>query len=138
MQNYIHRMWDFSELFEKLDYKESKLGVPYTIMMFSITNKEKIIEFWEYLLKHLSKSDTIFLYSKSKIIVVLEETAIRWAVLIDEKLRKKIKKHWLKFKFYSSAIQWYSIEDIESLIKSLKKRLKKAKESGNFKLVHWL
>lgn len=138
MQNYIHQMDDFSELFEKIDYKEEKLWVPYTILMLDVIKKDRVENFSHFLLKYLSKSDTIFIFSKTKFLIVLEETAIRWAIQIDEKIRKKAKKHWCKCKFYTSAVQWYSIEDEKSLFKALKRRLKKAKECKKCNFIHSL
>lgn len=138
MHNYIHKMDDFSELFDRLEYKEEKFWVHYSAMMIDIIQKDRLEKFWKYLLEYLNKSDTIFYYSKTKVIILLEETAMRWTIHIHNKFRKKLKHHWIKFKFYSSAIQWHWIEDIESLIKSLKKRLKKAKHCKTNELVYSL
>jgi PleD family two-component response regulator len=107
-------------------------------MMFDITKKERIKKFWDFLLDNLRITDTVFHYHKTKFIIVLEETSIRRALLLNDSIRKKIKKCWCKFKFYSSAIQWDPMEDTESIIKALRKRLKKAKANKRTDFIHSL
>jgi hypothetical protein len=138
MKNYIHDMGSFPELFDKISYEEEKLWIPYTVMLIDIMKKEKMEKFWPFLLKYLEPSDTIYFYAKTKFLIVFEETAIRWALLIDEKFRRKMKKHGCSCKYYSSAVQWHSIDDIQSLEKSLKKRLKKAKKCKKTDFIHSL
>jgi hypothetical protein len=96
--------------------------------MFEIINSEKYIDFWKFLLKELRISDTIFSYSKTKILVILEETTLRWALLLNNELRKEIEDIWYKFKFYCSATQWNFIDNDMSLEKTLEKKLSKAKK----------
>jgi len=128
MQKYIHKMSELPELFEKLNFESEKFGATYTAIMFEIINSEKYIDFWKFLLKELRISDTIFSYSKTKILVILEETTLRWALLLNNELRKEIEDIWYKFKFYCSATQWNFIDNDMSLEKTLEKKLSKAKK----------
>lgn len=128
MQKYINEMSKFPELFEKLNYESEKFWATYTAILIDVIKKERMPNFWDFLLKHLRISDTIFVYSKTKMLVILEETTLRWALLLNDMLREKIKEKWFKYKYYCSAAQWDFQEDYKSMEKALKKRLKKAKE----------
>lgn len=128
MQKYIHEMSEFPELFEKLSFESEKFGATYTAIMFEIINHEKYVDFWNFLLKELRISDTIFSYSETKILVILEETTLRWALLLNNELREEIEDRWYKFKFFCSATQWNFIDNNMSLEKTLEKKLSKAKK----------
>jgi len=135
---YIHKIDQLPELFEKLTYESWKFGASYTAMMFDVNQKSRLFEFWDFLLHYLRISDTVFYYQKTKLLVILEETTLRWALILNEKLREKIKKKWFKYKFYCSSVQWNFIDDSKSLEKALKKRIKKAKECWTTECVHSL
>lgn len=128
MYKHIHQMSDFPELFEKLNYESEKFWATYTAIMFDVMKKERLQSFSEFLLLHLRISDNIFIYSKTKVMVILEETTLRGALLLNDMLREKINEKWFKYKYYCSAAQWDFQETYISLEKTLKKRLKKAKE----------
>lgn len=130
MQKYIHSIEKLKELFDKINYESQHFWATYTWMMFELKNPELLNTFWEFLLHYLRISDTVFYYSENRILLILEETTLRWAILLNEKLREKIKEKWFSFDFYSAAVQWNFIDDIKALEKSLKKRLKKAKEDN--------
>lgn len=128
MENNIHSMEEFNELFTKISYAEEKLWIPYTVMMLDINEKDRKQEFWEFLKQNLHESDTIFDYSSTRYIIVLEDTPIKGAVLADQKFRERMKEQWIRYKYHGAAVQWYSIEDFDSLEDALVKRLIKAKE----------
>ena len=138
MQKYIHEIKHFPELFEKIAFEMEKFWASYTAIMFELKNDSKLDEFEKFLLKYIRISDTVFSYSSSKVLVILEETTLRWAFILDEKLREKIKEKWFKYDFYSAAIQGDFIDNEEKLIKSLKKRLKKAREENSNECIHSL
>jgi chorismate mutase len=66
----------------------------------------------------------------------LEETTIRWALILNDWLRNKIEKKWFKYDYYCAAIQWDFIDSDEKLLKSLEKRLKIAKDLDSKKCIH--
>ena len=138
MQKYIHKIMDFFELFEKIKFETEKYGATYSAMMFEVKDESRINEFQEFLLKYIRISDTVFSYKESKVLLILEETTIRWALLLNERLREKIDQKWFKYDYYCAAIQWDFIDSDEKLIKSLKKRLKKARECNATDCVHSL
>ncbi len=131
MQKYIHKMNKLPELFDKLKYESNHYGSSYTAIMFDIADESKMKDFSKFLLKHLRISDTIFIYSETKILVILEETTIRWALILDEKLREKIIEKGLGCKFYCWAVQWTFIDDLKSLKVALEKRIEKAKNTNS-------
>lgn len=135
---YIHKIEELPDLFEKLTYESEKFGASYSAMMFDVNQKSRLNTFWDFLLHYLRISDTVFVYSKTKLLVILEETTLRWALLLNEKLREKIKEKWFKYKYDCSAIQGDFIEDAKALEKALKKRLKKAKECPDNGCAHSL
>jgi len=128
----IKSLW---ELFEKIKYESEKYWASYTAMMFYVKDTDKIEDFSKFLIKNLRISDTIFSYSKHKILVILEETTIRWAMILNDRLREKIKDKELKHDYHCSAIQWEFIWDLESLTKGLIKRLNKARECNTINCV---
>ena len=138
MQKYIHKIMDFFELFEKIKFETEKYWATYSAMMFEIKDESRISEFQKFLLKYIRISDTVFSYKESKVLLILEETTIRWALLLNERLREKIEQKWFKYDYYCAAIQWDFIDSDEKLIKSLKKRLKKAHECSKGECIHSL
>jgi len=128
MIKHIHKISELEKLFEKLKYENEKYWAIYSAMMFELKKEEHLKDFEHFLLKHLRITDSIFSVSKDRVLVILEETTIRWVQLLSNDLKNKIKKKELKYKYYSSAIQWNYIESEKKLLKSLKKRLKIAKE----------
>lgn len=123
MQKYIRNIVNFFELFEKLKFEMDKYGSIYTAMIFELKDKSKMNEFSEFLLKYLRISDTIFSYRDNKVLVILEETTLRWALILNDNLKERIESKWLKYNYYCAAIQWDFIDSDEKLLKSLKKRL---------------
>ncbi len=138
MQKYVHKIETFPELFEKITFETEKFWASYTAMMFEIKDSSRLNEFQDFLLKYIRISDTVFAYSSNKILVILEETTLRWAFILNERLREKIKEKWFKYNFFSAAIQWDFIDNYEKLLKSLKKRLKIAREENTKECVHSL
>ena len=138
MQKYIHKIDKLPELFDKLSYETKKFGASYTAVMFELHNKNRLNEFWEFLLHYLRISDTVFKYSETRLVVVLEETSIRWAILLNDKLRDKIDEKWFKYHFFCSAIQWDFLEDSDELLKALKKRIKISKNCDSNECIHSL
>lgn len=138
MQKYIHKIEEFSELFEKIKFETEKYWATYTAIMFKLKDNSRLNEFQEFLLKYIRISDTVFSYSKSKVLLILEETTLRWWLIFNEKLREKINEKWFKYDYYCAAIQWDFIDSDEKLIKSLKKRLKKAHETKSNECVYSL
>ena len=138
MQKYTHKIEAFSELFEKIKFEMEKYWATYTAIMFKVEDKTRLNAFQDFLLKYLRISDTVFSYSASKILIILEETTIRWALILNERLREKINEKWFKYDYYCAAIQGDFIDSDEKLIKSLKKRLKKAEECNATECVHSL
>ena len=128
MQKYIHKIEDFDELFEKLKYESEKYWAIYSAIMFKLEDSSRLADFQEFLLKYVRISDTIFSIPENKVLLILEDTTIRWALNFVESLSKKIKEKWFTYKYYCSAIQWDYIEKEKQLIKALKKRIKKAKK----------
>lgn len=135
MLKYIHNIDSFKELFDKIKFHSEKYGASYTAMMFYLDDENRLNEFWEFLLKYLRISDTVYKYSKHKILVILEETSIRWATILNERLRDKIEEKWFKYDYYCSAIQWEFMDSEQALFKNLKKRIKKALECNTKKCV---
>lgn len=138
MQKYIHNMDSFSELFEKIKYSTEKYWESYTAIMFKLDDESRLNEFQEFILKYLRITDTVYSYSERIVLVILEETHLRWALKLNEKLREKIEEKWFKHEYICSAIQGDYIDSPKELIKSLKKRLKKAKECKIHNCVHSL
>lgn len=136
MQKYIHKLEDFSKIFDKLSYSMDKYWATYSVMMFEIKDSNRIAEFEDFLLKYIRITDTIFSYSKGTILLLLEETTIRWALLLEENLREKIKDKWFKYDYYSSAVQWDYIEKEKKIYKALKKMLKIAKEDNKKECIY--
>jgi len=128
MKKYVHKIENFEELFEKIKFEMEKYWAIYTAMIFKLKDESQMKDFEDFLLKCLRISDTVFSLSKNKIMLILEETTIRWAIVLDEKLKEKIIEKSFKYEYYCSAIQWDFIDSEEKLVKSLKKRLKRAKE----------
>lgn len=126
MQKYVHKMEEFEELFEKIKYETEKYWAVYTAIVFELKNSSLLEDFQAFLLKHLRISDTIFEYTDSKILVILEETTLRWSLILNERLKSKIEEKSLKFDYYCATIQWDFIDSDEKLLKSLEKRLEKA------------
>jgi len=123
MQKYIHNMLQFFELFEKLKYETVEYGSSFTTILFKLKDKSKMEEFQKFLLKYLRLTDTVFLYRDDILLVILEETTIRWAIRLNESLRERIQFKWLDYDYYCAAIQWEFIDSDEKLLKSLNKRL---------------
>jgi len=138
MQKYIHSTERFPELFEKLKYSTEKYGEPYTAIMFKLKDESRLNEFQEFLLKYLRITDTVFNISEKIILIILEETTLRGALSLNEKLREKIAEKWFSHKYYCASMQWDYIDYYQELLKSLKKRLKKAKECKTDDCVHGL
>lgn len=138
MQKYIKQMDLFQELFEKLSYESETFWATYTALMIDLLDETKMEDFWGFLLKHLRISDSIFYYSSTQYIVILEETTLRWAIILNDKLREKILEKWLDYNFYCSATQWNFIDNDELLKKTLKKRLNKAKRLKTKECVYTL
>ncbi len=132
MQRYIHNILDFFELFEKLTFSMKKYDTVYSAILFEVKDETRINEFTSFLLKYLRISDTVFAYRKTKILVILEDTTLRWALKLNTELRNKMKEKWFSFDYYCSSIQWNFIDSDEKLLKALRKRLKIAKKK-NFK-----
>jgi len=130
MQKYIHKIEYFEELFEKLKFWSEKYWSIYSAIMFKLDDFSRMWDFQEFLLKYLRISDTVFSYWENKVLVILEDTTIRWAIRLCEYLSEKILEKNFSYKYYVSAIQWDYIETEKKLLKSLKKRLKKAKEEN--------
>ena len=128
MLKYIHDIENLPELFDKIKYETEKYGASYTAMIFHLDDESGLNEFGEFLLKYLRISDTLFTYSKHKLLVILEETTLRGALILNERLREKIEEKWFKYDYYCAAVQGEFIDDVEKLKKRLKKRLKKAHE----------
>ena len=123
MQKYIHNMLQFFELFEKLKYETVEYGSSFTTILFKLKDKSKMEEFQKFLLKYLRLTDTVFLYRDDTLLVILEETTIRWAIRLNESLREKIEEKWFDYDYYCAAIQGEFIDSDEKLLKSLNKRL---------------
>lgn len=138
MKKYIHDFKEFPPLFEKLAFETAKFGASYTAMMFEIDKNDDLEAFWKFLLKNLRISDTLFYFSENRLLLVLEETTLRWWLVLNQKIREKLSLKWLNFHFYCSAIQWNFIDEKESLFKALKKRLKVAKECATTNCAHSL
>ena len=130
MQKYIHKTEELPRLFEKLKYETEKYWAIYSAMLFEIKGEGSIAEFREFILKYVRITDSLFDYSDTKILLILEETTIRWALLLENNLKEKIKDKWFSYNYFCSAIQWDYIETDIKLIKALKKRLKIAKEQN--------
>ena len=130
MQRYIHNLIDFFELFEKLNFQIKEYDSTYTAMLFELKDESRINEFGSFLLKYLRISDTVFNIRNDRFLVILEETNLRWALILNKEIRNKIEKKWFTFDYYCSAIQWDFIDSDEKLLKSLKKRLKIAKKNN--------
>ncbi len=138
MQKYIHKIDNFPETFERIHHEMEDFWATYTAMLFELKDESRLAEFQEFLLKYIRISDRVFTYSKNKVLLILKETTLRWAFILDENLRDKIKEKWFKYDFFCAAIQWDFIDSDEKLIKSLKKRLKKAKEEDASECIHSL
>ncbi len=136
MQKYVHSMIDFFELFEKLKFTMDKYGSIYTAILFKLKDPTRLAEFQEFLLKYLRISDTVFSYWQQQVLVILEETSIRWAIILDEQLREKIKEKWFSYNYYCSAIQGNFIDSDEELIKNLKRRLEFAQKINSDECIH--
>jgi len=128
MLKYVHKIEEFDELFKKLNFSSEKYWAIYSAMMFRIEDSSRLSEFENFLLKYIRISDTVFSFSENKVFLILEDTTIRWAIKLAENLKNKIKEKWFTYKYYCAAVQWDYIETEKKLYKSLKKRLKKAKE----------
>jgi GGDEF domain-containing protein len=115
-----------------------KYGSIYTAMLFQIKDESRINEFWDFLLKYLRISDTVFSYRDNKLLVILEETTTRWSMILNESLRERIEKKWFKYDYYCASIQWDFIDSDEKLLKSLNKRLKIAKQLKTKECIHAL
>lgn len=85
-------------------------------------------------MKYIRITDHIFEYSNKKILLILEETTLKWALNLNDILRKQLKKKNHTFNFYSSAIQWDFIEKESKLLKWLLKRLKIAEDEKTKKM----
>jgi hypothetical protein len=46
-------------------------------MFFELKDESRLAEFQEFLLKYIRISDTIFTYSKNKVLLILKETTLR-------------------------------------------------------------
>ncbi len=128
MQRYIHNILDFFELFEKLKFSMEEYDTVYSAVLFEVKDETRINEFASFLLKYLRISDTVFSYRNNKLLVILEDTTLRWALKLNIDLREKMKDKWFNFDYWCSTIQWNFIDSDEKLLKSLKKRLKIAKK----------
>jgi len=128
MQKYVHKIEDLEKLFDKLKFETEKYDSVFSAILFRLDDSSRISEFQEFLLKYIRISDSVFMVSDNKVLLILEDTTIRWAINFGEDLAKKIKQKGFSYKYYCSAIQWDYIESEKKLLKSLKKRLKKAKE----------
>ena len=135
---YIHDLKNFPELFEKLTYETEKFGASYTAMLFEVQDELLFNTFWEFLLHYLRISDTVYKYSDTKYLVVLADTSVRGGLLLNEKLREKIKEKWFKYIYFCGLTQWDFIENHKSLEKALKKRLKIARESKTKEAIYSL
>jgi hypothetical protein len=133
---YIHELWDFSKLFQKLKFSMEENWAIYSAIIFVIKDEKKLNEFRKVLLKYSRITDTVFSFYDAKTLIVLEDTSIRWSLDLEKKIRKKIKEKWLNYEFYSSAIQWDYIDTEKKLYKSLKKRLDIAKEKKKKECVY--
>lgn len=138
MQKYIHNMLQFFELFEKLKYETQEYESSFTAMLFKLKNKSEIEEFEIFILKYLRLTDTIFSYRDDTLLVILEETTIRWAMRLNEGLRERIEFKKLDYDYFCAAIQWDYIESDEKLLKSLNKRLDIAIESNSKECIYSL
>ena len=138
MQKYIHNMLQFFELFEKLKYETIEYGSSFTTILFKLEDKSKMKKFQIFLLKYLRLTDTVFSYRDDTLLVILEETTIRWAIRLNESLRERIQFKWLNYDYYSSAIQWEFIDSDEKLLKSLNKRLDIAIKLDSKECIHAL
>ena len=138
MLKYIKKISDFSDLFEKLHYENEKYWATYTAMIFKIYDEKNLKDFEKFLLKYIRITDHIFEYSKTKLLVILEETTIKWAFKLHNDLKNKISKKEFLFDFYSSAIQWDFIETEKKLLKGLIKRIKIATKENSKNCVHSL
>jgi len=138
MQKYVHKIDDFEELFKKLSFGSEKYWSIYSAVMFKLEDPSRYREFIEFLLKYIRISDTVFSYSENKVLLILEDTTIRWAIKLCENLSEKIKEKWFTYKYFVSAIQWDYIETEKKLFKSLKKRLKIAKEKNTNECIYSL
>ncbi len=136
MQRYIHNQVDFFELFEKLKFEMDEYDSIYTAMIFEIKDEYRLNEFGSFLLKYLRISDTVFTYRKNKLLVILEETTLRGALILNDWIRKKIKNKWFIYDYYCSAIQWNFIASDEKLLKSLEKRLELAHKLESDECIH--
>lgn len=131
MLKYIHDISEFPEIFEKLKFQTEKYWAPYVAMLFELKNSSYLYEFSDFLLKYLRISDTVICVSKTKLLVILEETTIRASMILNERLRDKIKEKWFNYDYYCASIQWNFIDSDKALLKALKKRLKKSHECKN-------
>jgi len=138
MIKYVKNIKDFSKLFEKLSYENEKYWATYTAMMFKINNNEELEKLELFLLKYIRITDHIFEYSNKKILLILEETTLKWALNLNDILKKQLKKKNYNLNFYSSAIQWDFIEKESKLLKWLLKRLKIAEDEKTKKCIHSL
>ena len=91
MQRYVRNIVNFFELFEKLKYEMDEYGSIYTAMIFRLKDESQIEDFSKFLLKYIRISDTVFSYRDNKILLILEETALRWALVLNENLKERIK-----------------------------------------------
>ena len=131
MQRYVKNIVNFFELFEKLKFEMEKYGSIYTAIIFELKDKSRLNEFSDFLLKYLRISDTVFSYRDWKLIVILEETTLRWALILNENLRERIENKWFHYDYFCAAIQGDFIDSDEKLLKSLKKRLDIAIETNS-------
>lgn len=138
MQKYIHNMLQFFELFEKLKYETVEYGSSFTTILFKLKDKSKMEEFQIFLLKYLRLTDTVFLYRDDTLLVILEETTIRWAIRLNESLREKIEEKWFDYDYFCASIQGEFIDSDEKLLKSLNKRLDIAIELNSKECIHAL
>ena len=136
MQRYVRNIVNFFELFEKLKYEMDEYGSIYTAMIFRLKDESQIEDFSKFLLKYIRISDTVFSYRDNKILLILEETALRWALVLNENLKERIKHKWLDYDYHCAAIQGDFIDSDEKLLKSIKKRLDIAIEKDNWECIH--
>ena len=126
MQKYVHNIEELDELFEKLKYETEKYWAVYTAIVFELKDDSRLHEFQEFLLKYIRISDTVFEYTDSKVLIILEETTLRWSLILNNRLKEKIEEKWFHCDYYCAAMQWDFVDSDEKLLKSLEKRLKKA------------
>ncbi len=112
---------DFYDLLEKLKFENERYWGAFTLMIFKL-KKGNFDKFVHFLLDNLRISDSVFVY-EDKVIVILEETTIRWAFILNNRLWEVIQENKLGFDYFCWVLQLDYITKTENVIPYLEKRL---------------